>query len=138
MRALRAARHALQVPPVPRDFRADIEGMRAIAVIGVMLWHAGVPLLPGGFVGVDVFFVVSGFLMTALLLEACGADWDQVQPVADRKGHDRRYSLDITKISEELGYQPSYDLTRGLAETVAWYRENRAWWEPLRTKAAIG
>lgn len=69
MRAMRAARHALRVPPVPRDFRSDIEGMRAIAVVGVMLWHAGVTLMPGGFVGVDVFFVVSGFLMTALLLE---------------------------------------------------------------------
>ncbi|WP_151523745.1 acyltransferase family protein [Serinicoccus kebangsaanensis] len=68
-RALHAARHALRVPPVPRDFRADIEGMRAVAVLGVMLWHAGVGLLPGGFVGVDVFFVVSGFLMTSLLLE---------------------------------------------------------------------
>ncbi|GGK73633.1 acyltransferase family protein [Ornithinimicrobium pekingense] len=73
LRALRAARHALHVPPVPRDFRTDIEGMRAIAVFGVMLWHAGVPLLPGGFVGVDVFFVVSGFLMTALLLEEARA-----------------------------------------------------------------
>lgn len=73
LRAMRAARHALKVPPVPRDFRADIEGMRAIAVIGVVLWHAGVPLLPGGFVGVDVFFVVSGFLMTALLLEEARA-----------------------------------------------------------------
>ncbi|WP_122261720.1 acyltransferase family protein [Ornithinimicrobium cerasi] len=73
LRALRAARHALKVPPVPRDFRRDIEGMRAIAVIGVLLWHAGVPLVPGGFVGVDVFFVVSGFLMTALLLEEARA-----------------------------------------------------------------
>lgn len=69
LRAMQAARHALKVPPVPRDFRRDIEGMRAIAVIGVMLWHAGVTVVPGGFVGVDVFFVVSGFLMTALLLE---------------------------------------------------------------------
>lgn len=68
-RALHAARHALRVPPVPRGFRADIEGMRALAVLGVMLWHAGVTLLPGGFAGVDVFFVVSGFLMTSLLLE---------------------------------------------------------------------
>ncbi|MFK5688201.1 acyltransferase family protein [Ornithinimicrobium sp. LYQ92] len=68
-RAMHAARHALRVPPVPRDFRKDIEGMRALAVLGVMLWHAGVPLLPGGFIGVDVFFVVSGFLMTSLLLE---------------------------------------------------------------------
>ncbi|GAA5159917.1 acyltransferase family protein [Ornithinimicrobium tianjinense] len=69
LRALRAVRHSLKVPPVPRDFRADIEGMRAIAVLGVLLWHAGVTVVPGGFVGVDVFFVVSGFLMTALLLE---------------------------------------------------------------------
>ncbi|WP_239535030.1 hypothetical protein, partial [Serratia marcescens] len=44
-----------------------------MAVIGVVLWHAGVTLLPGGFVGVDVFFVVSGFLMTALLLEEARA-----------------------------------------------------------------
>ncbi|MEE6259931.1 dTDP-glucose 4,6-dehydratase [Plantactinospora sonchi] len=72
--------------------------------------------------------------LTARLLAACGADWDRVTPVADRKGHDRRYSLDITKITEELGYVPQIDLDRGLAETVAWYRENRAWWEPLKER----
>lgn len=49
------------------SFRPDIEGLRAIAVLFVLIWHAGVPWLPGGFVGVDVFFVVSGFLMTAIL-----------------------------------------------------------------------
>jgi dTDP-glucose 4,6-dehydratase len=70
--------------------------------------------------------------LTARLLDACGAGWDSVQQVADRKGHDRRYSLDITKISEELGYAPAYDFERGLAETVTWYRENRDWWEPLK------
>ena len=67
--ALQAARHALRVPPVPRHFRADIEGLRALAVLGVLLWHAGVAWFPGGFAGVDVFFVVSGFLMSSLLLE---------------------------------------------------------------------
>jgi len=51
-----------------RGFRGDIQGMRAVAVLLVMLWHAGVGVLPGGFVGVDVFFVVSGFLMTGILL----------------------------------------------------------------------
>jgi dTDP-glucose 4,6-dehydratase len=71
--------------------------------------------------------------LTARLVQACGADWDRVVPVTDRKGHDRRYSLNITKISEELGYAPSIGLDRGLAETVAWYRDNRAWWEPLKT-----
>ncbi|MEU7924426.1 dTDP-glucose 4,6-dehydratase [Micromonospora sp. NPDC049801] len=71
--------------------------------------------------------------LTGRLLDACGADWDRVVPVADRKGHDRRYSLDISKISEELGYQPSVTLDDGLAETVRWYQENRAWWEPLKS-----
>jgi dTDP-glucose 4,6-dehydratase len=70
--------------------------------------------------------------LTERLVEACGATWESVRPVADRKGHDRRYSLDITKISQELGYAPTVDLERGLAETVSWYRDNRAWWEPLK------
>ncbi|MFG2082739.1 dTDP-glucose 4,6-dehydratase [Micromonospora tulbaghiae] len=71
--------------------------------------------------------------LTERLLAACGAGRDRVVPVTDRKGHDRRYSLDISKISSELGYAPSIDLDRGLAETVRWYRDNRAWWEPLKT-----
>ncbi|SCG44963.1 acyltransferase family protein [Micromonospora halophytica] len=54
---------------VPGSFRGDIEGMRAVAVLLVLLGHAGVPYLPGGFVGVDVFFVISGFLITGLLIE---------------------------------------------------------------------
>ena len=48
-------------------FRPDIEGLRAIAVVSVLLWHAGIPWIAGGFVGVDVFFVISGYLMTNLL-----------------------------------------------------------------------
>ena len=48
-------------------FRPDIQGMRAIAVLLVALQHAGVPHVTGGYVGVDVFFVVSGFLITGLL-----------------------------------------------------------------------
>lgn len=50
------------------QFRPDIEGLRAVAVLAVVLYHAGVPGLRGGFVGVDVFFVVSGFLITGLLV----------------------------------------------------------------------
>ena len=74
--------------------------------------------------------------LTERLLAACGAGQEMVQPVADRKGHDRRYSLDITKISEELGYAPQVGIDEGLLSTVAWYRENRAWWEPLKARAA--
>ncbi|MCX5036316.1 dTDP-glucose 4,6-dehydratase [Streptomyces coelicoflavus] len=70
--------------------------------------------------------------LTGLLLDACGADWESsVEYVADRKGHDRRYSVDCAKIRRELGYAPRKDFRTGLAETVRWYRDNRAWWEPL-------
>jgi peptidoglycan/LPS O-acetylase OafA/YrhL len=50
-------------------FRPDIEGLRAVAVIAVLLYHAGLPLVQGGYIGVDVFFVISGFLITGLLLK---------------------------------------------------------------------
>jgi dTDP-glucose 4,6-dehydratase len=69
--------------------------------------------------------------LTERLLTACGAGWDQVDHVPDRKAHDRRYSVDIAKI-EALGYAASVDFDQGLAATLAWYRDNRAWWEPLR------
>lgn len=76
--------------------------------------------------------------LTERLLAALGADWDLVEPVEDRKGHDRRYSVDITKISRELGYRPQVSFEDGLAETVAWYTGNRSWWEPLKKPAAQG
>jgi len=70
--------------------------------------------------------------LTGLLLEATGNDWSMVRQVDDRLGHDRRYSVDITKISGELGYRPMRSFAEGLADTVRWYEKNRAWWEPLK------
>ena len=74
--------------------------------------------------------------LTERLLAACGATWTSVQEVEDRKGHDRRYSVDITKISDELGYAPGVPFEQGLADTVAWYRDHRDWWEPLKQRTA--
>ena len=51
-----------------RGFRPDVEGLRAVAIAAVLLCHAGLPFMAGGYVGVDVFFVISGFLITGLLL----------------------------------------------------------------------
>ncbi|ESA33012.1 dtdp-glucose -dehydratase [Leptolyngbya sp. Heron Island J] len=51
--------------------------------------------------------------------------------VPDRPGHDRRYAMDITKIRNDLGWQPSYDFATGLRQTVGWYLDNRDWWQPL-------
>ncbi|WP_333769232.1 dTDP-glucose 4,6-dehydratase [Streptomyces sp. IBSBF 2435] len=75
--------------------------------------------------------------LTERLLAAFGAGWDQVEHVEDRKGHDLRYSLSIDKIREELGYEPLTGFDEGLADTVAWYRDNRQWWEPLKEKAEL-
>ncbi|MFD7226676.1 dTDP-glucose 4,6-dehydratase [Streptomyces sp. NPDC059881] len=81
---------------------------------------------------------VSNHKLTGLLLDAVGAGWDRVEYVADRKGHDLRYSLDDSKIREQLGYAPQVDFAEGLAATVAWYREHRSWWEPLKGTASRG
>lgn len=75
--------------------------------------------------------------LTQLLLSATGRDWSLVTPVVDRKGHDRRYSVDASKIREQLGFVPTVDFTQGLADVVQWYRDNRAWWEPLKQRAAL-
>jgi len=72
--------------------------------------------------------------LTGFLLSACGGDWSRVVAVPDRKGHDRRYSVRGEKIATELGYRPRHDFERGLADTVAWYRQNRDWWEPLKQR----
>ena len=73
--------------------------------------------------------------LTARLLDACGADFSMVEQVPDRLGHDRRYSVDISKI-RSLGYAPQVDFATGLAATVRWYAERRDWWEPLRLTSA--
>jgi dTDP-glucose 4,6-dehydratase len=67
------------------------------------------------------------------LLEAFGVGEEMVQYVEDRKGHDRRYSVNIDKIIK-LGWKKERTLDEALAETVQWYRDNRWWWEPLKGK----
>lgn len=76
--------------------------------------------------------------LTEALLAATGADWSSVDHVTDRKGHDRRYSVDISKISAELGYRPMVPFEQGLRDVVQWYRDHREWWMPLKQRAALG
>lgn len=66
------------------------------------------------------------------ILELTGADLDLLRHVADRPGHDRRYALDCSRLAA-LGWAPQRHLDEALADTVAWYRDNHAWWEPLKS-----
>ncbi len=98
-------------------------------------------VLNGGRVG-EVYNIGGGTELTnkeltGLLLESTGTDWDKVRKVEDRLGHDLRYSVDITKIRDELGYEPLVGFEQGLADTVEWYRANRTWWEPLKARASL-
>jgi dTDP-glucose 4,6-dehydratase len=70
--------------------------------------------------------------LTRRLLQLCHADETMIEPVADRLGHDRRYSVDCSKIRGELGYEPQVSFDEGLAATVAWYHQNEEWWRPLK------
>jgi dTDP-glucose 4,6-dehydratase len=72
--------------------------------------------------------------ITSLILEAMGVDESSIEYVEDRKGHDLRYSVDWTKINRELGYEPQVKFEDGLRETIQWYRDNEAWWKPLKNR----
>lgn len=70
--------------------------------------------------------------ITRIILQAFDYDEDWINYVPDRRGHDLRYSVDISKAKRELGYQPLVSFKEGIVETISWYRENREWWEPLK------
>jgi dTDP-glucose 4,6-dehydratase len=72
--------------------------------------------------------------ITSLILEAMGVDESSIEYVEDRKGHDFRYSVDWTKINRELGYEPQVKFEVGLSKTIEWYRDNEAWWKPLKNR----
>jgi dTDP-glucose 4,6-dehydratase len=72
--------------------------------------------------------------LTRKILYLLGKNESSVEFVADRPGHDMRYSVNIRKISDELGYKPTVDWNEGLADTVDWYQRNGEWWHPLKTR----
>ena len=69
--------------------------------------------------------------LTHRIIELTGRTKALIKPVQDRPGHDRRYALDTSKL-RKLGWAPEVDFEKGLAETVAWYRENEWWWRPIK------
>jgi dTDP-glucose 4,6-dehydratase len=73
--------------------------------------------------------------LTHKILKAMGVGEEFIQPVEDRKGHDLRYSVDISKINKELGYSPQVNFEKGLEQTINWYKNNEAWWKKHKQSA---
>lgn len=74
---------------------------------------------------------LSNLGLTKKILAAVNVDESMIQPVEDRLGHDRRYSVDWSKINKELDYEPQVPFEDGLAATLDWYQSNEDWWQPL-------
>ena len=69
------------------------------------------------------------------ILRLMGKDENDFEHVIDRPGHDMRYAIDGTRLREELGWEPQFtDFEAGLDDTIAWYTDNRSWWEPLKAE----
>jgi len=77
---------------------------------------------------------LSNIDLTRMVLKILRKPESLIQPVKDRPGHDRRYSLDYSKIERELGWTPRFDFDRALDETVKWYVDNQWWWKKLKDK----
>jgi dTDP-glucose 4,6-dehydratase len=73
--------------------------------------------------------------LTHKILKAMGVGEEFIQPVEDRKGHDLRYSVDISKMNKELGYSPQVNFEEGLEQTINWYKNNEAWWKKHKQSA---
>ena len=67
-----------------------------------------------------------------------GSYADLITFVTDRPGHDARYAIDPSRMREELGWRPSVTVEEGLEKTVAWYLDNRAWWQALQARTGVG
>jgi len=69
------------------------------------------------------------------ILELIGKKNDQIEYVTDRPGHDKRYSIDFSKIKREFGWEPQIGFDEGLKNTIKWYRENKEWWQRIKSGA---
>lgn len=77
---------------------------------------------------------ISNLELAQEIIRLLGKDESYIEFVADRPGHDWRYSIDFHKAKEELGWEPQVDFISGLEATVRWYKEHEAWWRPLKIK----
>jgi dTDP-glucose 4,6-dehydratase len=128
--------NALEDKPLPlygdgknvRDWLYVLDNCRAIDTI----LHKG---KPGEIYNIGGGNELSNIELTVQVLKFLKKPASLIKRVKDRAGHDRRYSLDCSKIRRVLGFKPGNDFSEALRATVRWYVENEAWWKKLKNKA---
>ena len=86
---------------------------------------------PGEAYNITSWNEISNKTIVGKILSIMGKSNDLIEYVGDRPGHDKRYSIDSSKIQNEIGWKPSYDFDSAIKQTVDWYLKNKDWWEPL-------
>ncbi len=87
---------------------------------------------PGSVYNIGTGKELENIEITKLILSGMGMGEEMIEPVKDRPGHDRRYSIDCSKLTKDFGWQAEKDFTDGLKETIEWYKNNLDWWQPLK------
>ena len=93
-----------------------------------LLVHKG---KPGEIYNITAWNEISNKEIVEKILNKMEKPLDLIEFVNDRPGHDKRYSIDSTKIQKEIGWSPTYNFEKALDETVTWYQNHQKWWEPL-------
>jgi len=86
---------------------------------------------PGETYNITSWNEISNKTIVGKILSIMGKSNDLIEYVGDRPGHDKRYSIDSSKIQNEIGWKPAYDFDNAIKQTVDWYLKNKDWWEPL-------
>ena len=92
---------------------------------------------PGQTYNITAWNEISNKTITGKILNLMGKSNDLIEYVDDRPGHDKRYSIDSSKIQNDIGWKPAYDFDNALKQTVDWYMENNDWWEPLADEKTL-
>jgi len=92
---------------------------------------------PGQIYNITAWNEITNKTIVENILNLLGKPTNLIEYVSDRPGHDRRYSIDASKIQNQTGWKPKYEFEQALKETVEWYTKNQKWWEPLVDEKTI-
>ena len=92
---------------------------------------------PGNVYNITAYEEITNRTIVEKILDILEKPHSMIEHVGDRPGHDKRYSINCSKIENEIGWKHQYNFDDALKQTVAWYLDNQSWWEPLIDENAL-